>query len=96
MAAPENAWVVLRSPDPETLAVRLESTGYDDVAVFGPFVVARHPLRTHTTAAALKAGVRAYRVSHVLSPGVQDFGRLADIYRLARGEARAGVCPPAG
>jgi len=96
VAAPENAWVVLRSPDPETLAVRLESTGYDDVAVFGPFVVARHPLRTHTTAAALKAGVRAYRVSHVLSPGVQDFGRLADIYRLARGEARAGVCPPAG
>src|SRR5947209_8314137 len=54
VAAPENAWVVLRSPDPETLAVRLESTGYDDVAVFGPFVVARHPLRTHTTAAALK------------------------------------------
>jgi hypothetical protein len=92
VAAPENAWVVLRSPDPETLAVRLGSTGFDDVAVFGPFVVARHPLRSNTTAAALKAGVRAYRVAHVLSPGTDDFGRLAGIYRLARGEARAGIC----
>jgi hypothetical protein len=90
--APQHAWVVLRSPDPETLAVRLQATGYDDVAVFGPFVVGRRTLRMDTVPAALKAGARAYRVSHLLSPGTPDFGRLAGIYRLARGEARSGTC----
>ena len=92
---PRHAWVVLRSPDPETLAVRLQATGFDDVAVFGPFVVARHTLQARTVPAALKAGVRAYKVSHLLSPGTPDFGRLAGIYRLARGYARSGLCPPA-
>jgi len=90
--SPERAWVVLRSPDPETLSVRLQATGFDDVAVFGPFVVARRTLRAHTAASALKAGARAYRVSDLLSPDTPDFGRLAGIYRLARGEARSGRC----
>src|SRR3954451_23845622 len=92
VAAPQHAWVVLRSPDPETLSVRLQATGFDDVAVFGPFVVARRAVRPQTVAAALKGGARAYRVADLLSPGTTDFARLRGIYRVARGEARSGRC----
>jgi hypothetical protein len=86
--APLAAWVLLRSPDPTTLAVRLEAVGFDQVVTFGPFVVGRKLLHRHTVVAALSAGVHAYRVGARLSPGTPDFARLAGTYRLARSYAR--------
>jgi hypothetical protein len=93
---PLAAWVLLRSPDPTTLAVRLEAVGYDQVVAFGPFVVGRRLLHRHTVVAALTAGVHAYRVGALLSPGTPDFARLAGIYRLARGDARHPENCPTG
>jgi hypothetical protein len=75
--------------------VRLQSSGFDDVAVFGPFVIARRPLEVRTVTSAIRAGLRAYRVARVLSPGTPDFARLAGIYRIARGYARHPESCPA-
>jgi hypothetical protein len=92
---PDGAWVMLRSPDPATLAARLDSVGFVDIRTFGQFVVGRRPLARHTTISALSAGVLGYRVAKVLSPDTLDFGELLSTYRLARAEARAaGGCPP--
>jgi hypothetical protein len=95
-AGPRDAWVLLRSPDPETLHIRLEATGFDDVAVFGPFVIARRHLEFHTATAAIRAGLRAYRVARLLSPGTPDFAQLAGTYRTARGYARHPESCPSG
>ncbi|HVI19537.1 MAG TPA: hypothetical protein VM712_14260 [Gaiellales bacterium] len=66
----------------------------DHVEAFGPFVVARRPLRHRTTVAALSAGIRAYRVAAQLTPGTPDFAHLAGDYRSARGDARhPELCP---
>jgi mannosyltransferase len=93
---PDGAWVMLRSPDAPTLAVRLESVGFLDIRTFGQFVVARFPLARHTTISALSAGVRGYRVARVLSPETLDFSELLSTYRLARAEASSPAgCPPA-
>jgi len=92
---PDGAWLMLRSPDAATLAVRLEAVGFADIRTFGQFVVARFPLIHHTTSAALAAGVRGYRVAAVLSPELLDFGELLSTYRVARAEARSAAgCPP--
>jgi mannosyltransferase len=93
---PQSAWLMVRSPDPATLAVRLEAVGFADIRAFGQFVVARLPLRRHTTVAALSAGIRGYRVARVLSPDTLDFRELLSTYRLARAEAlSAAGCPSA-
>jgi hypothetical protein len=95
--APDGAWLMLRSPDPDTLALRLELLGFQDMRTFGQYVVARLPLVRHTIVAALSAGVRGYRAALVLSPGVADFRELISTYRLARAEAQSNaLCPPAG
>ncbi len=94
--SPAGAWVMLRSPDPTALAARLESVGYTDIRAFGQFVVARFPLRRHTTVAALIAGLRGYRVARALSPQILDFGELVATYRLAVPKARTpAVCASA-
>jgi hypothetical protein len=85
---PDGAWVMLRSPDPASLAARLDAVGYTDIREFGQFVVARYPLRRQTTAAALIAGLRGYRVARALSPEILDFGELISTYRLALPKAR--------
>jgi hypothetical protein len=93
---PDGAWILLRSPDPATLAVRLDTVGFQDVQAFGQFVVARHPLRHHTVAAAISVALHGYRVASDLSPDIGDFGQLISTYRLARAEARSvGLCQPA-
>ncbi|MDX6546851.1 MAG: mannosyltransferase [Gaiellales bacterium] len=95
--APDGAWLMLRSPDPDTLALRLQLLGYQDMRSFGQYVVARLPLQRHTIVAALSAGVRGYRAALVLSPDVADFRELISTYRLARAEAQSNaLCPPAG
>jgi hypothetical protein len=91
---PVGAWVMLRSPDPATLATRLEAVGFDQVRAFGQFVVAHFALSHHTTTAALSAGVYGYRVAWVLDPDTPDFKRLLSVYRVARAESRAAVCAP--
>ena len=64
------------------------------MTVFGPFVVARRPLRHRTTVAALSAGIRAYRVAAQLTPATTDFAHLAGDYRSARRDARhPELCP---
>src|SRR5689334_18477722 len=73
---PAAAWVLLRSSDAVQLATGLEAKGFDHVAVFGPFVVARRPLQHRTTVAALSAGIRAYRVAAQLTPATTDFAHL--------------------
>ena len=65
---PAAAWVLLRSSDAAQLAAGLRLKGFDHVEVFGPFVVARRPLRHRTTVAALSAGIRAYRAAAQLTP----------------------------
>jgi hypothetical protein len=62
--------------------------------VFGPFVVARRPLRHPTTEAALSAGIRAYRLAAQQTPATPDFAHLSGIYRSARRGARhPELCP---
>lgn len=85
---PVAAWVLLRSSNPAALATGLRVKGFDHVEVFGPFVVARRPLRHQTTVAALSAGIRGYRVAAQLTPGTPDFAHLAGVYRSARRDAR--------
>ena len=93
---PGGAWLMLRSPDPTALAVRLEAIGYQDIRGFGQFVVARFPLRRRTPPAAISTGLRGYRAARVLSPDVRDFGELISTYRLARRDARLPqLCPSA-
>jgi hypothetical protein len=93
---PAAAWVRLRSSDASGLATSLQEKGFDHVEVFGPFVVARRPLRHPTTEAALSAGIRAYRVAAQQTPGTPDFAHLAGIYRSACRDARhPELCPPA-
>jgi hypothetical protein len=93
---PVGAWVMLRSPDPVTLATRLEAVGFERITAFGQFVVARFALRRHTATAALNAGVLGYRVAWVLNPDIPDFKRLLSVYRVARAESRSAVvCAPA-
>jgi hypothetical protein len=94
---PDGAWLMLRSPDPGTLGVRLEVLGFQDIGTFGQYVVARFPLRRHTTVAALSAGLRGYRAARLLSPDIGDFKELISTYRLARAEARSNaLCQPVG
>ena len=91
---PAAAWVLLRSSNAAQLATGLEAKGFDHVAVFGPFVVARRPLQHRTTVAALSAGIRAYRVAAQLTPATTDFAHLAGDYRSARRYARhPELCP---
>ena len=95
--APDGAWLMLRSPDPDALGVRLGLLGFQGIREFGQYVVARFPLHRHTTAAALSAGLRGYRAANLLSPDIGDFRELVSTYRLARAEARSSaVCQPAG
>jgi hypothetical protein len=95
--APAGAWLMLRSPEPDTLAVRLQLLGFQDIRSFGQYVVGRAPLRRHTTVAALSAGVRGYRAAKLLSPDIGDFKELISTYRLARAEARSdALCQSAG
>jgi hypothetical protein len=95
--APDGAWLMLRSPDPDTLGVRLQVLGFQDIRTFGQYVVARFPLRRHTTVAALSAGLRGYRAARLLSPEIGDFKELISTYRLARAEARSNaLCQPTG
>jgi hypothetical protein len=91
---PAASWVLLRSLDAPHLATGLQAKGFDHVEVFGPFVVARRPLRHQTTVAALSAGIRAYRVAAQLTPATTDFAHLAGDYRSARRYARhPELCP---
>jgi hypothetical protein len=91
---PAAAWVLLRSSDAAQLATGLRAKGFDHVEVFGPFVVARRPLRHRTTVAALSTGIRAYRVAAQLTPATTDFAHLARDYRSARRYARhPELCP---
>src|SRR6478736_1779146 len=91
---PTAAWVLLRSSDAAALAAGLQAKGFDHVEVFGPFVVARRPLRHQTTVAALSAGIRAYRTAAQLTPATLDFAHLAGVYRTARRDARhPELCP---
>jgi hypothetical protein len=86
--------VLLRSSDAAELAAGLRVKGFDHVEVFGPFVVARRPLRHQTTVAALSAGIRAYRTAAQLTSGTPDFAHLAGVYRSARRDARhPELCP---
>jgi hypothetical protein len=80
--------------DAPQLATGLQAKGFDHVEVFGPFVVARRPLRHPTTVAALSAGIRAYRTAAQLTPDTLDFAQLAGVYRSARRDARhPELCP---
>src|SRR5205823_9938016 len=89
--APENAWVLMRPPDPDALVVQLALIG-DRPQRFGEFVIARLPLRRHTVAAALRAGARAYHAADIVSGPVTDFGIVASNYRIALALLRAGRC----
>ena len=91
---PAAAWVLLRTSNAPQLAAGLRLKGFDHVDVFGPFVVARRPLRHQTTVAALSAGIRAYRTAAQLTPATLDFAHLAGVYRSARRDARhPELCP---
>ena len=91
---PAAAWVLLRSSDAAQLATGLRRRASITLTVFGPFVVARRPLRHRTTVAALSAGIRAYRVAAQLTPATTDFAHLAGDYRSARRYARhPELCP---
>jgi Dolichyl-phosphate-mannose-protein mannosyltransferase len=93
--APDGAWLMLRAPDPGALGVRLEVLGFQQIREFGQYVVARFPLESHTTVAALTAGLRGYGAAKLLSPDIGDFRELVAIYRLARADARSSaICPP--
>ena len=83
---PAAAWVLLRSSDAAQLATGLRAKGFDHVEVFGPFVVARRPLRHRTTVAALSAGIRAYRAGCAADPG----------HDRLRAPGRRSIAPPAG